>query len=89
MSKRVPRLRSDEEAEALLEKDLGDYLNADHMVPLRYEFEAKNKAVNLRLSEGLLEAVKQKAKHQNMPYQRFIRMVLEQAINKNSTPKPE
>lgn len=80
MKKRMPSLRSDADAEAFFEKDLSDYIDPDHMAPMRFEFEAKNKAVNLRLSEGLLTAVKERARRRNMPYQRFIRMVLEQEI---------
>ena len=80
MSKRVPRLRTDDEAEKSLEKDLSDYIDPKHMVPLRFEFENKNKAVNIRLSEGLLNAIQDKARDEGIPYQRFIRMTLERAV---------
>lgn len=80
MSKRVPRLRTDDEAEKLLEKDLSDYIDPKHMVPLRFEFENKNKAINIRLSEGLLNAIQDKARDEGIPYQRFIRMTLERAV---------
>lgn len=80
MSKRVPRLRTDEDAEKFLENDLSNYIDPEHMVPLRFEFENKNKAINIRLSEGLLKAIQDKAKKEGIPYQRFIRMVLERAV---------
>lgn len=34
MTERVPRSRTDEEAEAFLEQDLSAYIDARHMVPL-------------------------------------------------------
>ena len=83
MSKRVPRLKSDEAAERLLQQDLTDYLDPKHMKPLRFEFQPKNTSVNLRMSEELLQAVRDQAKRQGMPYQRFIRMTLEQAVTQN------
>jgi predicted DNA binding CopG/RHH family protein len=50
------------------------------MVPLRYEVRPKGRSVNLRLSEELLDAIKARAKEEGIPYQRFIRMTLEQAL---------
>ena len=80
MSKRAPRLRTDDEAENFLDKDLSDYIDPKYMVPLRFEFENKNKAINIRLSEGLLNAIQVKARDEGIPYQRFIRMTLERAV---------
>ncbi len=80
MVKRVPRLRTDEEAEAFLDQDLSDYIRPEHMVPLRYEVRPKGRSVNLRLSEELLDALKARAREEGIPYQRFIRMTLEQAL---------
>jgi predicted DNA binding CopG/RHH family protein len=48
-------------------------------VPLRYEVRPKGRSINLRLSEELLEAVKTRASEEGIPYQRFIRMTLEDA----------
>jgi predicted DNA binding CopG/RHH family protein len=80
MKKRVPRLRSDDEAEAFLDQDLSDYIQPEHMVPLRYEVRAKGRSINLRLSQELLDAVKDRAKAEGIPYQRFIRLALEHAL---------
>ena len=84
MKKRVPRLRTDKEAERFLEKDLSDYIDSDHMVALRFEFQNKNKAVNIRLSEALLDAIRDKARKDGVPYQRFIRIALEKAVHSKS-----
>ena len=84
MKKRVPRLRTDKEAESFLEKDLSDYIDPAQMVALRFEFQNKNKAVNIRLSEALLNAIRDKARKDGIPYQRFIRIALEKALQAKS-----
>jgi predicted DNA binding CopG/RHH family protein len=73
-------LRTDEEAEAFLDQDLSKYLQPEHMVPLRYEVRPKGRSINLRLSEELLSAIKARAGEEGIPYQRFIRMALEDAL---------
>ena len=80
MSKRIPRLDSDEAAEALLDQDLSDYLDREHMAPLTHEYRTKNKAISLRLPETLLNEIKQRAAREGIPYQRFMRQALERAI---------
>ena len=77
--RKVPRLKTDEEAEAFLEQDLSD-LDFSQFKPMRFEFEPKEKSINLRISEGLLKAVQTHAKRQGIPYQRYIRQALERAI---------
>ena len=57
MKRKVPRLRTDEEAEAFLEQDLSD-LDFSQFKPVRFEFEKKAARVNMRLPETLLAAVK-------------------------------
>ena len=79
MKRRVPRFRTDEEAEVLLEQDLSD-LDLSQFKPVRFEFEKKAGRVNMRLPEPLLAAVKEHARARGIPYQRFIRVVLEQAV---------
>ena len=79
MKRKVPRLTTDEEAEAFLEQDLSD-LDFAQFKPVRFEFERKAARVNMRLPEPLLAAVKERAKARGIPYQRFIREALEQAV---------
>jgi predicted DNA binding CopG/RHH family protein len=50
------------------------------MVPVRFELKREDKSVNLRLPEDLLAAVRKQAQRENMPYQRFIRLALEKAL---------
>ena len=80
MKKKFPTLKTDEEAEAFLRQDLSDYLHAGNFSPMKFEFQPKDKSINLRLPEGLLKAVQTRAKRQGIPYQRYIRLALERAI---------
>jgi predicted DNA binding CopG/RHH family protein len=81
MPRRVPRLRTDEEAEAFLEQDLSD-LDFSQFKPVRFEFEKKVARVNMRLPETLLKAVKERAQARGIPYRRLIREALEQAVTR-------
>ncbi len=67
MGKKFPVLKTDEEAEAFLEQDLTDYISAENFAPYRYEFRPKEKSVNLRISEGLLDAVRSRAQTRASP----------------------
>lgn len=79
MKRVIPRLTSDAAAEAILTQDLSD-LDFAQFKPVRFEFGKKDARVNMRLPEPLLEAVKTRAAARGIPYQRFIREVLEQAL---------
>jgi len=80
MKKPLPVLATDAAAEAFVaEADLTQF-DLSAMVPTRFEFAPKAARVNMRLPTPLLDAVKAKAKSQGMPYQRFIRQALEQAV---------
>jgi predicted DNA binding CopG/RHH family protein len=69
MTKRVPRLRSDPEAERFLQRDLSG-LDFGKMKIMQFEFAPKSERVNMRLPKPLLDAVKARAKREGMPYQR-------------------
>jgi predicted DNA binding CopG/RHH family protein len=81
MKKKVPHFKTDEEAEAFLDQDLTDYLHAGNFKPMHFEIRPKDASVNLRLPTSLLNAVRANAKREGVPYQRYIRYVLERAIN--------
>lgn len=86
--KRLPVLRSDEEAEAFVaEADLADY-DLSVLKPTRFEFAPKSKRVNMRLPAELLTAVKATAAQRGIPYQRFIRQVLEEAVQRQGCLAP-
>jgi predicted DNA binding CopG/RHH family protein len=80
MQKKFPEFKTDAEAEKFVETaDLSEYDFSD-MVPMRFELRRKDKSVSLRLPERLLDEVRLYAKRANMPYQRFIRMAIERAL---------
>jgi predicted DNA binding CopG/RHH family protein len=80
MKKKLPKLRSDKEAEKFVAtSDLTEY-DLSGMRMMRFEFQPKNERVNMRLPRPLLDAVKAKAAKAGVPYQRFIRQALEMAV---------
>jgi predicted DNA binding CopG/RHH family protein len=80
MKRKIPAFETDEEAERFVDTaDLTEY-DLSQFRPVRFEFERKAARVNMRLPEPLLAAVKARAKARGIPYQRFIREALEQAV---------
>ncbi len=80
MKKKLPRLKTDKEAERFVATaDLTQY-DLSAMQKVRFEFERKDMRVNMRLPEALLKAVKRKAAKSGIPYQRYIRQVLENSV---------
>ena len=81
MKKKIPTFKSDRDAEKFVASaDLSKYdLSGARLV--RFEMRPKNRSINLRLSEPLLKAVRAKARKAGMPYQRFIRLTLEEAAH--------
>jgi predicted DNA binding CopG/RHH family protein len=77
--RKVPRLRTDREAEEFLAQDLSD-LDFSQFKPARFEFEKKAAQLNMRLPKPLLDAVKARAKARGVPYTRLIRETLEHAL---------
>jgi predicted DNA binding CopG/RHH family protein len=83
MKKRIPTFKSDKEAEAFVDTaDLTEY-DLSGAKPVRFEFEKKGARVNMRMPEPLLKAVKSRARARGIPYQRFIREALEEAVAGN------
>jgi predicted DNA binding CopG/RHH family protein len=78
--RRLPVVRTDRAAESFVDRaDLSRYdLSAMH--PVRFEFAPKSARLNMRLPEDLLAAVKDAAADSGVPYQRFIRQLLERAL---------
>jgi len=85
MSKRLPALKSDKQAEELLDRDLSEYIDAEHLERFPFEYKPKAKSVNLRISDELLKAVRAAAHRRGIPYQRYIRQALEIAIGRRET----
>lgn len=75
----VPVMTTDAEAEAFLEQDLSA-LDPAQFRPVAWETAPKSARVNMRLPEGLIAAVKARAKARGVPYQRLIREALERMV---------
>ena len=80
MRKKLPLLKTDKGAENFLDQDLSDYISAENFAPFQFEYRPKQKSVNLRISEELLNAVRAVAHRRGIPYQRYIRQTLEAAL---------
>ena len=81
MKKIIPRLLSDEAAEHFIETaDLTEY-DMSQFKPANFEFAAKDARLNMRLPDSLVKAIKARAAGEGIPYQRYIRRVLEQSLD--------
>ncbi len=81
MKKTIPKLTTDEEARQFVETaDLTEY-DLSGFKSASFEFQSKAAQINMRVPQPLLDAVKERAKAQGIPYTRFIRQLLEQAIS--------
>lgn len=79
MKRKVPDFASDEEAARFLDQDLSD-LDFRQFKPAHFEFERKTEQINMRLPKSLLDAVKRRSAARRIPYTRFIREALENAL---------
>ncbi|TAN11568.1 MAG: hypothetical protein EPN45_05850 [Rhizobiaceae bacterium] len=79
MKRKVPILKTDEEAEAFLDQDLSD-LDFSQFKPYRFELANKDARVNMRLPRRQLDALKAEAKKRGVPYQRLMRDLLERGL---------
>jgi predicted DNA binding CopG/RHH family protein len=80
MKKQIPGFKTDEEAERFVEEaDLTEY-DLSQFKPVHFELRRKDRQLNLRLPETLLESIKARAAEKDIPYQRYIRKVLEDSL---------
>ncbi len=78
--KKIPPLKTDQETEEFVSTaDLTQY-DLSGFRPVRFEFEKKTARINMRMPQSLLDAVKARAEKRGIPYQRYIREILEQAV---------
>lgn len=85
MKRKVPKMTTDQETIAFLEQDLSD-LDFAQFKPVTFEFQSKAAQLNLRVPQSLLDAVKTRAKAEGIPYTRFIRRLMEQAVSRAAKP---
>ena len=78
--KKFPVLITDEEAEHFVETaDLTEY-DLSGFKPMRFELQPKSERINMRLPKPLFDEVKARAQKEGIPYQRYIRRVLEASL---------
>ena len=78
--RKLPIQRTDRAAASFVaDGDLTRY-DLSGLKPVRFEFAPKSARLNMRLPEDLLAAVKDAAADSGVPYQRFIRQLLERAL---------
>jgi predicted DNA binding CopG/RHH family protein len=77
---KLPGLKTDRQAERFVaDSDLTHY-DLSSLKAAQFEFAPKEARINMRLPGELLSAVKRAARRRGVPYQRFIRQTLEQAL---------
>ena len=82
--KPMPHFNSDEEMERFVETaDLSEY-DLSGFVPANFELRRKDARVNMRVPATQLAAIKEAAAKQGIPYQRFIRNAIDQALAHNT-----
>ncbi|PIQ53266.1 MAG: hypothetical protein COW02_07435 [Comamonadaceae bacterium CG12_big_fil_rev_8_21_14_0_65_59_15] len=78
--KPMPTLGSDVDADKFVDTaDLSTY-DLSGFKSTRFEFEPKAAALNMRLPQNLLDALKQKAQAKGIPYTRYVRLLLESDV---------
>jgi predicted DNA binding CopG/RHH family protein len=82
MKREIPKLPTDEAAEAFLEQDLSD-LDYAQFKPGQLEFERKDARLTMRVPQPMLDAVKRRARARGIPYQRFVREAIQQALTED------
>ena len=76
----MPSLKCDADAEQFVATaDLSKF-DLSGFKPMRFEFEPKAAALNMRLPQNLLDAEKLKAKAKGIPYTRYVRLLLESDV---------
>lgn len=79
--KRLPILHSDEEAEDFVaNSDLTQY-DLSHRISLsELELRAKDASIHLRMPQGQLDEIKAEAERRHIPYQRFMRELIQRGM---------
>ena len=79
-TKPMPSIKSDADAEQFVATaDLSQF-DLSGFKPMRFEVEPKVAALNMRLPQNLLDAVKLKAEAKGIPYTRYVRRLLESDV---------
>ena len=81
--RKLPVVRTDRQAESFVGRADLTRFDLGGLRPVRFEFAPKSARLNMRLPEDLLAAVKDAAASSGVPYQRYIRQLLERALEES------
>ena len=85
--KKLPVLLTDEDAERFVdEADLSEY-DLSGFRPMTFELIKKDARVNMRLPQPLLAKIKSRAAAEGIPYQRFMRDLMERGLGSETMRK--
>ena len=85
--KKLPVLLTDEDAERFVdEADLSEY-DLSGFRPMTFELIKKDARVNMRLPQPLLAKIKSRAAAEGIPYQRFMRDLMERGLGPDTMRK--
>ncbi len=78
--KNLPPLKTDQEAERFVdEADLSQF-DLSGFKSMNFELEKKDVNISIRFSQGQLRQVRAEAEKRNVPYQRFIRQLIQRGL---------
>ncbi len=80
MKKNLKKIKTDNKAQSLLNKDLSDYIHSGNFKKVQFELYPKNCTITIRLSAPLVKALKLRAKNKGMSYQKLMRQALEKSL---------
>ena len=82
-SKKIPGFISEEEEKAFWEThDSSKYMDWSKAEPARFpNLKKSTKAISLRLPEDMLERLKSRANAMDIPYQSYIKMLLQKELS--------
>jgi predicted DNA binding CopG/RHH family protein len=81
MKAKIPAFQSDAEAERFVATPDLTSFDLSGVQLVRFEMKPEDQSINLRVPLSLFDAVREEARKAGIPYQRFIRLKLEQAVN--------
>jgi predicted DNA binding CopG/RHH family protein len=82
MKKKLPKFKTDKQIKEFMKNDISDYINAENLIPMTFEFEKKDKTITLRLPSKLLDELKISAKKEGINYQKIIRSLIESFVRR-------
>jgi len=84
MVNKLPSFHSDDDIENFLENtDMSPYLTNENLIHKNFEFLPKDKKVSMRFADSFLLLVKDVAKKQGISYQKYIRMAVEENLQRD------